>query len=174
MFEIRAAGALLAAVFSALMGFALGNDLKRRAALLRELYKGVVMMHQEVDYLKVPLEEAMQHAGTILTEPLSSFFQETGSRLERLPGTPFFSVWEESAGLWLKDSGLMQEDRELLLQLGRQLASPETLERGVFLTVYERRLEELIQKAEKEYQNKAQLYGRLGVLGGIFLVIVLI
>ena len=155
MFEIRAAGALLAAVFSALMGFALGNDLKRRAALLRELYKGVVMMHQEVDYLKVPLEEAMQHAGTILTEPLSSFFQETGSRLERLPGTPFFSVWEESAGLWLKDSGLMQE-------------------RGGFLTVYERRLEELIQKAEKEYQNKAQLYGRLGVLGGIFLVIVLI
>ena len=77
-------------MFSALMGFALGNDLKRRAALLRELYKGVVMMHQEVDYLKVPLEEAMQHAGTILTEPLSSFFQETGSRLERLPGTPFF------------------------------------------------------------------------------------
>ena len=68
----------------------------------------------------------------------------------------------------------MQEDRELLLQLGRQLASPETLERGGFLTVYERRLEELIQKAEKEYQNKAQLYGRLGVLGGIFLVIVLI
>ena len=44
----------------------------------------------------------------------------------------------------------MQEDRELLLQLGRQLASPETLERGGFLTVYERRLEELIQKAEKE------------------------
>ena len=48
------------------------------------------------------------------------------------------------------------------------------MDRGVLFLFSERRLEELIQKAEKEYQNKAQLYGRLGVLGGIFLVIVLI
>ena len=90
MFEIRAAGALLAAVFSALMGFALGNDFKKAGRAAAGAVQGSGDDAQEVDYLKVPLEEAMQHAGTILTEPLSSFFQETGSRLERLPGLLFF------------------------------------------------------------------------------------
>lgn len=174
MDEMKMAGAVAAAVCAAMLGFALGNDLKRRGKLLQELYKGIVMIHQEMDYMKAPLEEAMRHAQTILEEPLSSFFRETGTRLERLPGTPFFSVWEEMTQRYLEDSGLAKEDLELVAALGRQLGGTEALGAGNFLAVYEQRVSALAGKAEEEYVNKAQLYGRLGVLGGAFLVILLI
>ena len=174
MVELKAVGAVLAAVSAAMLGFALGNDLKIRVRLLQEFYKGIVTIHQEMDYMKAPLEEALQHAAAILEEPLSSFFRETGMMLERLPGTPFFGVWEETAQKYLGEAGLSGEDLEPIGQLGRQMGSPEAVGNGNFLSVYERRLEELTERAQEEYRNKAQLYGRLGVLGGIFLVIVLI
>lgn len=171
MFEVRAAGALLAAVSAARMGIALGSELRRRVLLLQDFYKGILMVHQEMDYMKTPLEEALQRAGTVLGDPLSSFFRETGVRLEKLPGTPFFSVWEEMEDWYLSECELKEEDRALIMQWGMQLGNLEPGGNGGVLKVYRDRLEKAIAEAEEEHRSKARLYERLGVLGGIFLVI---
>lgn len=171
MTEIKLAGAVLAVVSAALLGFALGNDLKRRIGFLQELQKGLLMLHQEMEYRKTPLEEALQYAGNSLTEPLSSFFRETGIRLEKLPGAPFFSVWEEMADWYLSEAGQKKEDMELIRQLGRQLNGLEAEGNSSLLTIYEQRLQGMIASAKEEYAGKAQLYQRLGILGGIFLVL---
>ncbi|MDO5346186.1 MAG: stage III sporulation protein AB [Lachnospiraceae bacterium] len=171
MIEIKLAGAVLAAVSAALLGFTLGNDLKQRIEFLQNLQKGLIVLHQEMEYRKAPLEEALQYAGNSLTEPLSSFFRETGIRLEKLPGAPFFSVWEEMADWYLSEAGQKKEDLELIRQLGMQLSGLETEGNSGLLKIYEQRLQGMIVSAKEEYAGKAQLYQRLGILGGIFLVL---
>ncbi len=174
MFELKVAGAVLAVAFSVMMGAAAGRELGERKTLLKDFYKGLLMLHQEIDYMKTPLEEAMQKTGTVLGEPFSCFFWETGVQLEKLPGTPFFSVWQEMADWYLGSVSLLKEDRELILQVGRQIGMLEAGEDCGFLKVYEQRTKQLLDEAEQEYGQKAKLYWRLGILGGIFLVVLLI
>ena len=171
MIEVKLAGAVLAAVSVALLGFTLGNDLRRRTEFLQEFHKGLLILHQEMEYRKTPLEEALQYAGNSLKEPLSSFLRETGIRLEKLPGAPFFSVWEEMADWYLSESLQKKEDFEFIRQLGRQLDGLEAEGNSGMLTIYEQRLQGMIASAKKEYEGKAQLYQRLGILGGIFLIL---
>lgn len=171
MTGLKLTGAVLAAVCAALLGFTLGNDMKRRIEFLQELQKGLLMLHQEMEYRKAPLEEALQSVGNSLKEPLSSFFRETGIRLEKLPGAPFFSVWEEMADWYLTGAEGKAEDREWIRQLGRQLDGLESGENSGILTIYEERLQEMVASAKEEYAQKAQLYQKLGVAGGIFLVL---
>lgn len=171
MIEVKLAGAVLAAVSAALLGFTLGNDLRRRTEFLQEFHKGLLILHQEMEYRKTPLEEALQYAGNSLKEPLSSFLRETGIRLEKLPGAPFFSVWEEMADWYLSESLQKKEDFEFIRQLGRQLDGLEAEGNSRMLNIYEQRLQGMIASAKKEYEGKAQLYQRLGILGGIFLIL---
>ena len=67
-----------------------------------------------------------------------------------------------------------QEVFDLIAQTGIQLEHLDAGENSKVLAVFEKRLEALIQEAKAEYQSKAQLYRRLGVMGGIFLVIILV
>ena len=60
------------------------------------------------------------------------------------------------------------------MQVGRQIGMLEAGEDCGFLKVYEQRTKQLLDEAEQEYGQKAKLYWRLGILGGIFLVVLLI
>ena len=174
MFELKAAGSLLVFVFTGMMGMAVRNDMRQRILLLQDLHKGILLIHQEIDYLKAPLEEAIQHEGASLREPLSSFFRAMGKRLEALPGASFSVIWEEEMERHLKGSLLKRADMDLIRQLGKQLEDLELGGRNGMLTVFEQRLEALLQEAGEEYKSKAQLYCRLGLMGGIFLVILFV
>ena len=58
MIEVKLAGAVLAAVSAALLGFTRGNDLRRRTAFLQEFHKGLLILHQEMAYRKPQSERA--------------------------------------------------------------------------------------------------------------------
>lgn len=174
MFELKVAGSVLVAVFAGLLGLALQNDMKQRILLLQDFYKGIRMIHQEIDYLKAPLGEALQHAGREAYEPLDAFFKEVGESLERLTGASFLDIWETGVWNYLENTPLKPEDLEVICQLGSQLSGLNPGGSKGMLTVLEQRMEALTEEARAEYGSKAQLYGRLGVIGGIFLVILLL
>ena len=174
MVELKVLGAVLVAVFASLMGVAAGNDMRRRVVLLQSFYRGILMIHQEIEYLKTPLEEAARQVGSVLEEPWASFFEMVGKQLEELPGTPFHQVWEEKGKEYLEGLPMHQEDFDLITQTGIQLGHLDAGENSTMLTVFEKPLEALIEEAKAEYQSKAQLYRRLGVMGGIFLVIIFV
>lgn len=171
---LKAAGSLLVAVCTWLLGAAFQNDLKQRILLLEDFQRGVLLLHQEIEYLKLPLGEAALLAGKSLREPLSAFFEEVGRELERLPGTPFFMVWRECGVRNLLDTALKEEDLELFWQLGIQLERMEPGGGSAFFGMFEQRLEAALSGAVEEHREKAQLYKRLGMMGGIFLVILLL
>ena len=69
---------------------------------------------------------------------------------------------------------MKQEDLELIRQLGVQLERMEPGGGSGFLEMIEQRVETALAEAREEYRGKAQLYKRLGMMGGIFLVILLL
>ncbi|MDD2960201.1 MAG: stage III sporulation protein AB [Lachnospiraceae bacterium] len=174
MFELKAAGAVLVLLFGGLMGMSLSDDMKMRISLLREFQKGFLFLHQEMNYLKEPLGEAARHAGVTLAEPFAGFFESMGKDLEELPGVSFFYVWEEKCHQYLDHTALTEGDIDLILQLGRQLNGLDAGDGSRIMAVFEQRLEEAVKEAKETYGSKAQLYRRLGIMGGIFVIILLV
>lgn len=165
---------MLILVFCGLMGIAFQSDMRQRIVLLQDFYRGILLLHQEITFLKFPLEEAACHAGQGLGSPMKDFFCETGKKLSELTEASFGSVWEEMGQTFLKHTGLKAEDLDLIFQMGQQLGRMETGESENLFKVYEQRLELALAEAREEYKEKAQLYKRLGIVGGIFLVILLL
>lgn len=161
-------------VFCGMMGIAYQNDMRQRIILLQDFYRGILLLHQEITFLKIPLEEAACHAGRGLGTPMKEFFCETGEKLSELIEASFGNVWEEKMQTYLKDTGLKKEDLDLIFQVGQQLGHMETGESDNLFKVYGQRLEQALTEAREEYKEKAQLYKRLGIVGGIFLVILLL
>ena len=174
MAAFKIAGVILVAVSGALLGMVFQRELHQRILLLQDFQQGLLFLHQEITYLKVPLGEAALNAGQPLLEPLASFFRETGKKLEKLPGSSFLEVWTEMEERYLEDIALKQEDLELIRQLGVQLERMEPGGGSSFLEMFEQRVEAALAEAREEYRGKAQLYRRLGMMGGIFLVILLL
>lgn len=165
---------LLVLAFCGWMGIAFQNDMKDRIWMLQEFSRGILLLKQEITYLKFPLAEAVRHAGQRMERPVKDFFFEMGNRLEELEEASFAVVWEDMIKKCLFGTALKKEDLELICQLGQQLGQMECGEAEKVFMVYEQRLELALAGARETYKEKAQLYRRLGIMGGIFLVILLL
>lgn len=74
----------------------------------------------------------------------------------------------------LKTTCLRREDKQLLEKLGDNLGFLDQKTQLATINLYIHNLEECIEEGTKEMKEKVRLYHLLGVLGGIFITIVML
>ena len=102
------------------------------------------------------------------------FLNQVSSRLREYPDKSFQQVFQEEVKENLKQSALSAKDKEALMQMGAFLGY---LDKDMQLRTVELYLEELdreIQTAKESIPGKQRLCRSLGILGGLFLVLLLI
>ena len=92
---------------------------------------------------------------------------ELGRGLQMREQKTLEEIWDESIEKWFGKSKLTKSEKEELYQVGRCLGYVEGIE------LYLDQLEIFIKKNREEAANKKKMYQSIGVLGGLFLVIVL-
>ena len=88
--------------------------------------------------------------------------------LKEKSGESFACVWEKSIDVKLRESHLKEKDLEDLKRIGKNLASLESID------LYIEQLEYEIQNKRELYKTKGKLCRSMGIMGGIFLVILLL
>ena len=88
--------------------------------------------------------------------------------LQEKDGNSFVEIWEKSIEQNMKESALKQEDLEELKMIGKGLTHFENID------LYIEQLEYKIQKKREIYVVKGKLYKSFGIMGGVFLVILLL
>lgn len=110
---------------------------------------------------------------------------ETLSRDERFSGLDFlgdikFSAEKSFCRSWCEAVEehryycLKNSDRELLMDIGRNLGTSELEGQLGAVRSRQAELESIISAAEDEYRRKARLYRSLGVLAGVFIALILV
>ena len=102
------------------------------------------------------------------------FLNQVSSRLREYPDNSFQQVFQEEVKENLQQSALSAKDKEALMQMGAFLGY---LDKDMQLRTVELYLEELdreIQTAKESIPGKQRLCRSLGILGGLFLVLLLI
>lgn len=167
-------GAVLILMASAGIGIAKGLDIQKYLKELEQLKQVFWMLRREIQYMKTPFSEAFFRIGTRVGGVFGQWMLFLAEQLEERAGATFFKLWAASIDDCLEKSKLKPKDRERLKEMGMQMGYlDEKMQLGT-IDLYLEQLEFVIQRTREEAATKRRLCNCLGVMGGIFLVIILI
>lgn len=157
-------------VFAACSGLGISKGLELQGHLkeLEGLRNIFVLLKSELQYTKAPFSEVFFKIGKKTQGELGKWIKELSERLEKRNTGTFYETWCKSIEESLNNTFLRAEEKEELKALGRNLEYIESIE------LYIEQLEYHIKNTREEYRTKKKLCQSMGVMGGIFLVILLL
>ena len=147
---------------------------RQRILELEQLKQMVFLLKGQILYASAPLPEALETVGKRVDGVLGSLFLETAATLESQPGEPFSAIWRNAVSEMEGKTPHSQSDRQTQENQGEHLGflDRETQERTLLL--YLEQVDAELQVLREHRQERCRLYTSLGVMGGLFLAVILV
>ena len=172
MLRIIGGGLVIAATSGA--GFTYGMWLQEYLEILLYLRHVIYLLKGELKYTNAPLNEVFGRASHRVKEPYRGWFQVMAHQVETREGKGFFKIWIQSVDRCLGDLHLKKEHVMLLKELGACLGQMDSESESRNFQLYLERMELEIEKERTGLAAKRRIGNCLGVMSGIFLVIILL
>lgn len=170
----KVVGCILIILSSTLMGFYCSNELKSRINDLKELRKLIVLLRGDIRYGSTPLPEAISAIARRHDGNFKEFLVKVSERLSERLGNTFSQIWKEAVEKELYTTSLNKKDKYQLIQFGENLGYLDKEMQMNTLDLFLSQMEDEIQELSKTAKEKTYLYNSLGIMGGIFISIILI
>lgn len=172
---LKIAGACLILFSSSAMGMGYGKRLKEHLQELRYIKQICQYISGQLQYTKEPLPELFLELSGRVKEPYRMLFYNAHRIFEKKGSVSFPEWFRKEAdvllGTYRKEKGMTEEEWELFLSLGEQSGYLDIrMQTGAVLSCIER-WELYIEKAEKEIGPKQRIGNCLGILSGVFLIV---
>lgn len=169
---------LLGAVFivsgAAGCGAWFANRYRQRIAQLEQLKQMIVFLKGQILYANAPLSEALEAVGKRMEGVLGRLFLEVAGRIEQRPGEPFRTIWKESLSCLEGNCALTKSDRQTLETLGEHLGFLDRESQERTLLLYLEQVDDQLKALKEHRQERCRLYTSLGIMGGLFLAVILV
>lgn len=175
---MKAFGAILIVSGAAGYGVWLARQYGKRLAQLEQLRQMIFLLKGQILYANAPVPEALEAVGRRTQGVLSELFLSAAERIGEQYGEPFFELWKEQVEQLGKkgreDFALTASDRQSLAALGEHLGFLDKSMQERTLLLYLEELDLQIGDLREHKPEKCRLYTSLGVMGGMFLAILLV
>jgi stage III sporulation protein AB len=159
---------------SSTIGFYFSSLAKARVEDLKELRKCIYILKGDIRYSATPLPEAIQMVAFKIESNLSPFFQKIADELNKLEGRTLSSIWTSSVDTQLDQSCLNKKDKMYLIQFGDSIGYLDKETQINTIDLYISQLDTEIDELITSVKEKTRLYNLLGIMGGIFMTIIII
>ena len=169
-------GAALILISAPGLGMYLAGQWKERLRLLEKLRQMIYFLKGEITYSHAPLAEALERVGRRSGGPLGDMFVRAAERICTQEGESLQEIWSgetRTMAAGAKNLPLTRTDLEQFTALGEHLGYLDVDMQERTLLLYLEQLDLSIEYLQAHRQEKCRLYTSLGVMGGIFLVIVM-
>lgn len=155
------------------LGFWMAGQWKEHLKLLEQLRKMIFLLKGEIIYAKAPLEEAFARIGKKTPGVLGELFQAVANRIEHQRGEPFYTMWKEEIVRLGRSSPFSEKDKQELIGFGEHLGYLDLDMQERTILLYLEQLDLTINYLREHQREKSHLYTSFGIMGGLFLVIIL-
>lgn len=155
-------------------GFSKGKEYKKHIDEVEELRRIAVMFATETSFSKLPIADLAVRISKKVIEPYKSWLLRLADDLQKERQNTLSIVWQKEAEGLLSNLSLSEEEEEELKGLGGQIGNYNIKMQETAFRWYASCLEERRERLLKDVSEKQRLCNSLGVLAGIFLVIILI
>lgn len=174
MIFIKIMGCVFIITSSAGMGWYFSSELRNRISDLKELKKLVFLLRGDIRYANTPLPEAVQALSIRHDGKYKLFLTEIAERLNELGGISFCIIWKNAVTKKLENTSLSKKDLNGLGQLGETLGYLDKDMQINTLDLYISQIEEEIADISHGIKEKTYLYNSLGIMGGIFITLIML
>ncbi|MDD3172442.1 MAG: stage III sporulation protein AB [Herbinix sp.] len=171
---MKAIGCILVIVSSTGMGFFFSNELRCRIENLKEFKKLIGLLRGDIRYANTPLPEAISSITRRHSGNFDAFFNHVNAKLHEFSGQTFSEVWKEAVQKEMADTSMSNKDKLHIIQFGETLGYLDKDMQMNTIDLFVSQLEDEIKDLSKTIKEKAYLYNTLGIMAGIFIIIIMI
>lgn len=169
---MKVIGAIFIFCATCLFGFDLSHRVKERVELTKHLLLSLQMIEAEMRYSQLPLQQIFQHVSEKTISPLGRFYHYLATKLKE--HQPYFTdVWDEAVERLVRETPLTKNVQILLQQFGRNLGQHSFIEQEKHIKLVMYHLEAELNEAQEQKRKYETMFRTLGILVGLFIIIVL-
>lgn len=130
------------------------------------------ILEAEILYSQLSLKDAFHTIGKQTPYPINNFFEELAKRLDRQT-TSLYSEWEEQVETLMENSCLRHNEKEILLQFGQTLGQHNFTQQQKHIALTIHHLNRELEEARVNQSKYSKMAKSLGILCGLFVVLLL-
>ncbi len=150
------------------MGICFSQELHWHLQELEQVKQLFYLLRSEMQYTRAPFDEMFEKIGKKTSGQYGKWLLQLCQSLREKGAGSFWKLWCTSIDLELQNSKLTKGEKEELKNVGKNLDYIESLD------LYIEQLEYTISRTRENNQSKTKLCQSMGIMGGIFLVILLL
>lgn len=170
---LKIMGSILVTVSCTALGAWKAGQWKEHRKILEQLKKMILLLKGEILYAHEPLSEAFSHVGQRAEGPPALLFQNVAKRISLQEGELFFQIWKEEIDKQGKEFLLTEKERQELKSFGEHLGYLDLGMQERTISLYLEQLDLAIAFYREHEREQSKLYTSLGVMGGLFLSIIM-
>lgn len=170
---MKLAGCILILCSTSGIGFLYAKEVERRQEDLYEIKTIALQLRGEIRYAMTALPEALEHIAKRNGGRIRPFLLEICKKLSEYSGESMLHIWtacEEK----LNVTSLTKKDKLSFHQLGESLGYLDKEMQLATIDLFLEQTEETLRELETVGREKKRLYKSLGILAGVFLVIIIL
>ena len=171
---IKIIGCMLVIIGCGAMGFLEAEKMKKRLMEMQYIRRYVLFMKGEIRYGNKTLPETLLQLEKRANGVWKQFFKKTGEKLWDTSNGTLACIWKEEVEHSLSASLLRAEEKKEWKELGENLGYLDQEMQINLLEIYEEHIGESIEQEKERMSTQTKLCQVLGVMSGIFLVIILV
>lgn len=166
-------GAILLIISTTCIGFYMSHRLEKRPKHIRQFKNALQILEAEITYSQVALPIAFHTLATQLPKPLNNFFHDLSEDM-LMKKANFMNIWDQAVEQLAKEAGYKINETEIIKQFGSSLGQHDFIQQQKQIQLTLTHLDRELEEARDEQMKYSKLAKSLGVLSGVFLVLLLV
>ena len=171
---IKVCGAILVLIGTVGITYVMNGEMRTVLGLKRELIKMLQLLEGEIRHRNLNLPECFTAIADRLSASVSGFLRGVAEELQQREGIPLSTVWRERAKSYFAQHPLCGKELEAFCKFGEEFGFRDQVMQREIIRQYQTHLEEEASEAMKKLREMTRIYNVLGILGGIFIVVILL
>lgn len=174
VFCMKIIGSICIVLSGIAVGWLYGEKIEKRYKELLDLKRTFQIIYSDISYASTSFLEVLQHVKSQSLKEFQPFFGYVEAEIRYKSKRKLTEIWEEGMELHLQELHLIEKDRIELMQVGRNIGNIDRKQQLCMLQIYLDKLEITLQELLQEKEKKIKLYRTLGMLGSVFVVVMLL
>ncbi len=166
-------GAILVISGSTGLGLLCRQDLKVKLHHARCIHTIIELLESEISYSKSSMPEACMMISRRMEEPYAGGLYMVWKLMNSDKGMTFSTVWKQEMGKCIENIKVGKEEGKAFLEIGDGNGYADNAMQMKAFAKCRLTLEKAIKEQEEKMENKSKVVMSMGLIGGLFLTIVL-
>lgn len=170
---MKIAGIILIVFSGAGLGICKSLELSRREKILEQLGKMILLLKNQIRCTGDTIPDALLEVAGKMSGEYREFLLSTSGAVQKRNGNTFGEIFKDCTRELLPLSKVSEEERGCFLSIGERLGYLDREMQVAQLSLLEADMDRCLGSLRRTMKEKKKLYQNMGIMGGIFLAILM-